>query len=181
MRIVFEVVSTSEENPPRVADARRRPRAHAGREAFVAGPFIYTVVIQRQLLTIVALSRHGRPRPISLKSDVIKSRNRVKTSQPKKRDGQDGLLATNGYAAAHPDAAHAAPLAPGGINGHQHGFPMGSMTGHIGDPSPNSRGNTPSLHQQQSNHHIAPQHIFDTVSLPSDTFASPSLPAFNLR
>ncbi|EME86387.1 uncharacterized protein MYCFIDRAFT_194462 [Pseudocercospora fijiensis CIRAD86] len=132
------------------------------------------------------LKLHGRPRPISLKSDVIKSRNRVKTSQPKKRDsqgGQDGsgLMLPNGYAAAHPDAAHLATHAPGTINGHQHGFPMGSMTGHMGEPSPGSRSNTPSLHQQNNNHSIAPQHIFDTVSLPSDTFASPSLPAFNLR
>ncbi|KXT14238.1 hypothetical protein AC579_7561 [Pseudocercospora musae] len=128
------------------------------------------------------LKLHGRPRPISLKSDVIKSRNRVKTSQPKKRDsqgGQDGngLINTNGYAAAHPDAAHA----PATINGHQHGFPMGSMTGHMGEPALGSRSNTPGLHHQHSNHSIAPQHIFDTVSLPSDTFASPSLPAFNLR
>ncbi|KXT06707.1 hypothetical protein AC578_8532 [Pseudocercospora eumusae] len=132
------------------------------------------------------LKLHGRPRPISLKSDVIKSRNRVKTSQPKKRDspgGQDGngLMLTNGYSAAHPDAAHVAAHAPGTINGHQHGFPMGGMTGHMGEPSLASRSNTPGLHQQNSNHSIAPQHIFDTVSLPSDTFASPSLPAFNLR
>ena len=35
------------------------------------------------------LKLHGRPRPISLKTDVIKSRNRVKTSSigPKKRVG----------------------------------------------------------------------------------------------
>ncbi len=34
------------------------------------------------------LKLHGRPRPISLKSDVIKSRNRVKSSgQPKKKAG----------------------------------------------------------------------------------------------
>lgn len=32
------------------------------------------------------LKLHGRPRPISLKTDVIKSRNRVKTSGP----GQSG-------------------------------------------------------------------------------------------
>jgi GATA-binding protein len=31
------------------------------------------------------LKLHGRPRPISLKTDVIKSRNRVKTGQGPKR------------------------------------------------------------------------------------------------
>ncbi|KAF2161156.1 hypothetical protein M409DRAFT_28484 [Zasmidium cellare ATCC 36951] len=120
------------------------------------------------------LKLHGRPRPISLKTDVIKSRNRVKTSQTKKRDsqgGQDGMIqAPNGYPAAHPDV---------GLHAHQHGLPPG----YAGEPpqrgpSPaqGSRSNTPSLNQ---NH--APPHIFDTVTLPSDTFASPSLPAFSLR
>lgn len=58
---------------------------------------------------------------------------------------------------------------------------MGSVAGTGPDhraPSPNSlhRSGTPS-----GNPNIAPQHIFDTVSLPSDTFASPSLPHFSLR
>merc|ERR1712230_33697 len=61
------------------------------------------------------LKLHGRPRPISLKTDVIKSRNRVKTSQSKKRDSSDGQqipyqnATQTGPAlpAAHPDVAHA--------------------------------------------------------------------------
>ena len=76
---------------------------------------------------------------------MIKSRNRVKTGQTKKRDSIDGQHAVNGgFPAAHPDIASA------GLNLHAH--------------SP-------------SNPNIAPQHIFDTVSLSTD-FASPSLPAF---
>ena len=118
------------------------------------------------------LKLHGRPRPISLKTDVIKSRNRVKTAGPRKGreslDGAQNLHAHgmgNSYPAAHPDVAH---------NGH---FGMQQFT----DPgaratSPLDGAGTPS--QQHSNPNIAPPHIFDTVSLPSDTFASPSLPAF---
>ncbi|PIB00106.1 Transcriptional regulator GZF3 [Cercospora beticola] len=136
------------------------------------------------------LKLHGRPRPISLKTDVIKSRNRVKASQAKKRDshgGENGLQhMSNGYPAAHPDLAH---LQHAVQTGHQHGLPMGSgIVGHAHDQqarpgSPNSmaRSQTPGLHQQHSNPNIAPQHIFDTVSLPSDTFASPSLPHLALQ
>ena len=56
------------------------------------------------------LKLHGRPRPISLKTDVIKSRNRVKTAPPKNRDSADGqrpTLPPNGYAAAHPATVQA--------------------------------------------------------------------------
>ncbi|KAF2207616.1 hypothetical protein CERZMDRAFT_115117 [Cercospora zeae-maydis SCOH1-5] len=136
------------------------------------------------------LKLHGRPRPISLKTDVIKSRNRVKASQAKKRDshgGENGVQhVSNGYSAAHPDIAHLQHSVP---TGHQHGLPMGGgIAGHGHDQqarsgSPNSiaRSQTPGLHQQHSNPNIAPQHIFDTVSLPSDTFASPSLPHLALQ
>lgn len=107
------------------------------------------------------LKLHGRPRPISLKTDVIKSRNRVKTAQPKKRDSNgDGLMhAPNGFAAAHPD-----------MGGHQHGLPMGMGAEHtqrIPSPSTVSRSNTP--------------HIFDNGSIPSDTYPSPGLPAYHVR
>lgn len=110
---------------------------------------------------------------------------------------------SNGYPAAHPDMAH---LQHAVQTGHQHGLPMGSgIVGHAHDQqarpgSPNSmaRSQTPGLHQQHrcvfrksptaaclliepSNPNIAPQHIFDTVSLPSDTFASPSLPHLALQ
>ncbi|CZT19924.1 uncharacterized protein RCC_05781 [Ramularia collo-cygni] len=104
------------------------------------------------------LKLHGRARPISLKTDVIKSRNRVKTAQPKKRDSNgDGLMhAPNGFAAAHPDMA-----------AHQHGLPMGMGMEHmqrVPSPSAASRSNTPQ--------------IYDNIP---DTFASPGLSAYHVR
>ncbi|KAK5175470.1 GATA zinc finger protein 3 [Saxophila tyrrhenica] len=115
------------------------------------------------------LKLHGRPRPISLKTDVIKSRNRVKTATPRKRDSTEGQYQQpNGYL-PHPGAPD---------NGldvsqpHAHPQQQGGDFGRVPSPNSISRTNTPA---------IAPQHIFDTVSLPSDSFASPSLPAFALR
>lgn len=139
------------------------------------------------------LKLHGRPRPISLKTDVIKSRNRVKTSQtPRKHDrnGNPTDLSPHthsqpgpGFPAAHPDVAHAghAGAAPPYV---PHNLPpapqmgSGAQQGHDRIASPGaslSRSGTPS--QQHAQHHqnpnIAPQHIFDTVSMPADSFASP--------
>ena len=85
---------------------------------------------------------------------MIKSRNRVKTGgQAKKRDSIDGQHQhpVNGFPAAHPD------LASAGLN--------------LQDPNSIARGET------SGNGNIAPQHLFDTVSLSSDAFAS-ALPAF---
>ena len=86
----------------------------------------------------------------------------------------------NGYPSAHPDMAHAGMHAH---HAHTHGLPMGINGDHqpqrVPSPSSGSRSNTPALGQHNQN--VAPQHIFDTVSLPSDTFASPSLPSFALR
>lgn len=106
------------------------------------------------------LKLHGRPRPISLKTDVIKSRNRVKTVQPK--NGQRPIP-PNGYAAAHPD------IASGGLHPHHpsHSAQLNSIP----------QGDSPGFNTQQN---IAPSHIFDTVSLASDAFASPALVGFGL-
>ncbi|KAI7333748.1 hypothetical protein KC315_g4099 [Hortaea werneckii] len=136
------------------------------------------------------LKLHGRPRPISLKTDVIKSRNRVKTSQSKKRESSDGQqipyqnTTQTGPAlpAAHPDVAHAglhgqAQQQQQHING---GLHVNDAPQRVPSPSGLSRSGTPNgLTRQDSN--IAPSHIFDSVTLPPDTFASPNLPAFNLR
>ncbi|KAK4544587.1 hypothetical protein LTR36_004159 [Oleoguttula mirabilis] len=166
------------------------------------------------------LKLHGRARPISLKTDVIKSRNRVKTSSSaaaKKRDSGDLLpqqqqqhnqqlpqqqqsqqqqqqphhqqyqQGANGLAAAHPDVAHVNLLHP-----HAHHLLPPDGLQRVPSPgnNPISRSNTPTAGLTHSNSNsnsnnpnpnIAPQHIFDTVTLPPDTFASPSLPAFNLR
>ena len=114
------------------------------------------------------LKLHGRPRPISLKTDVIKSRNRVKTAQPKKRDSQGGPESlprpSNGYPAAHPQSSHP-------------NFQTQAVR--AASPSSLSRSHTPGLSNHNPN--IAPQHIFDTVALSSDSFASPTLTSFALR
>ncbi|RMY11279.1 hypothetical protein D0867_08130, partial [Hortaea werneckii] len=138
------------------------------------------------------LKLHGRPRPISLKTDVIKSRNRVKTSQSKKRESSDGQqipyqnTTQTGPAlpAAHPDVAHAGLHVQAQQQQQQQhmngGLHVNDAPQRVPSPSGLSRSGTPNgLTRQDSN--IAPSHIFDSVTLPPDTFASPNLPAFNLR
>ncbi|KAK4964852.1 GATA zinc finger protein 3 [Elasticomyces elasticus] len=127
------------------------------------------------------LKLHGRARPISLKTDVIKSRNRVKTSGqggPKKRlSGETASLP-----AAHPElsAPASASLQQAMFHDQQR---RASHTHHHHhhptdrSPSPLSRTGTPGLSQ---NHNIAPQHFFDELSI-THAFASPSIPAFTLR
>jgi GATA-binding protein len=119
---------------------------------------------------------------------VIKSRNRVKTSQTPRKHDRNGNLADSpqnhsqpgpGFPAAHPDVAHAhvgAQAYP--PNGLPHTAQMGSGLSHgqaqdrVASPGTSlSRSGTPSQHQ---NPNIAPQHIFDTVTLPNDNFASPA-------
>ncbi|KAM0724222.1 hypothetical protein Q7P37_000104 [Cladosporium fusiforme] len=128
------------------------------------------------------LKLHGRPRPISLKTDVIKSRNRVKTSQtPRKHDRNGNPTDIShqpgpGFPAAHPDVAHAHGGAPPYLS---HGLPPAPQMGsgaqnhdRLASPGASlSRSGTPSQHHHNPN--IAPQHIFDTVSMPADSFASP--------
>ncbi|KAF4459169.1 GATA type zinc finger asd-4 [Fusarium albosuccineum] len=95
------------------------------------------------------LKLHGRPRPISLKTDVIKSRNRVKTMRPdlanKKKQQQqqaqgyatdpNGVDITGQTAAA---AAHAAQAA--------RRTSQKSANGQDGSDSPISRTGTPSMY-----------------------------------
>ncbi|KAL1305301.1 hypothetical protein AAFC00_002204 [Neodothiora populina] len=119
------------------------------------------------------LKLHGRPRPISLKTDVIKSRNRVKTAgAPKKKPS----LEANGYPASHPEST----MTPVGSAFAQRRasdrIPSGESHR---SPSPLSRTGTPGMSAPTSN--IAPQHIFDNVSLTEPNFHSPSLPSFALR
>ncbi|KAI1277455.1 hypothetical protein F5Y07DRAFT_86665 [Xylaria sp. FL0933] len=60
------------------------------------------------------LKLHGRPRPISLKTDVIKSRNRVKTMRPdmqKKKQSLPAAASSNGNNFQSHDAANAAATA----------------------------------------------------------------------
>ncbi|KAI0013111.1 hypothetical protein F4779DRAFT_613983 [Xylariaceae sp. FL0662B] len=77
------------------------------------------------------LKLHGRPRPISLKTDVIKSRNRVKTMRPdmqmKKKQSLPAAVNPNGNTFHNHDNVTAAALAAvratqqKTTNGHGHG------------------------------------------------------------
>lgn len=115
------------------------------------------------------LKLHGRPRPISLKTDVIKSRNRVKTSGqgPKKKQQQDNGL-------DHTRAAAGTPPVDALAN-HRRAQKVSSGASER-STSPLSRTGTPSLGHHPSN--IAPQHYFDGVTLNGHEFQSPSLPSF---
>ncbi|THC92055.1 hypothetical protein EYZ11_008493 [Aspergillus tanneri] len=97
------------------------------------------------------LKLHGRPRPISLKTDVIKSRNRVKTAGqgPKRKSGS--AVDANGLPTSISEAG-TPPL------GGSHGYRRASHTPGV-----------PSMHQAHHptphNSNIAPQHMFDSVTL----------------
>ncbi|KAH8681489.1 hypothetical protein BX600DRAFT_505170 [Xylariales sp. PMI_506] len=92
------------------------------------------------------LKLHGRPRPISLKTDVIKSRNRVKTVRPdmqmKKKQSLPATSADqNGF---HTQAHNSASAALAAVQRSvQH-----KVNGHAGDDnnSPVSRTGTPSMY-----------------------------------
>lgn len=114
------------------------------------------------------LKLHGRPRPISLKTDVIKSRNRVKTGVPGGRKKAPDAI---GLPAAHPDTDHSLGLI-------QHRRASGKLSSGLSDrsQSPISRTGTPNMHHPSN---IAPQHMFESA-LHHD-FHSPSLPGFALR
>ncbi|KAJ6160835.1 Zinc finger NHR/GATA-type [Penicillium chermesinum] len=101
------------------------------------------------------LKLHGRPRPISLKTDVIKSRNRVKTGQgPKRKSG--GPIDANGLPRSD---ASTPPL--GG-----HGYRRASRK-----MSPGSLGSLE-----------LPLHMFDSVTRGDGALASSgNLPSFPLR
>ncbi|GAB7348971.1 hypothetical protein MBLNU459_g7954t1 [Dothideomycetes sp. NU459] len=119
------------------------------------------------------LKLHGRPRPISLKTDVIKSRNRVKTATgPKKKPSLEGA---NGFPASHPDASTIGAFPQRRLSDR---IPSGESNR---SPSPLSRTGTPG---GMANHNIAPQHLFDNVSLTDPNFhpsSASSLPTFALR
>lgn len=121
------------------------------------------------------LKLHGRARPISLKTDVIKSRNRVKSAQPKKRDSQGAEINTNSTAENFPAThteAQALQTPEGNLTAALAGEPLARTT---------SPGSLSTSAYGGHNPNIAPQHIFDTVSLTTDAFISPNLPSFALR
>ncbi|KAJ5136357.1 hypothetical protein N7448_004911 [Penicillium atrosanguineum] len=121
------------------------------------------------------LKLHGRARPISLKTDVIKSRNRVKTGQgPKRKSG--GPVDANGLT-GQSDAV----TPPLGSHGYRRASRKMSSGHSDRSNSPLSRTETPgfaAMHGHNSN--IAPQHMFDSVTRGDGTLSSsgglPSLP-----
>ncbi|KAK2791025.1 hypothetical protein FQN53_007214 [Emmonsiellopsis sp. PD_33] len=120
------------------------------------------------------LKLHGRPRPISLKTDVIKSRNRVKTSGqgPKRKSNIDA----NGLSASRSEAG----TPPLGSHGHQRGSRRVSPGRSDRSNSPVSRTDTPGFHH---NSNIAPQHMFDSVTLSDHSFnpTATALPSLQLH
>ncbi|KAM5432288.1 hypothetical protein McanCB21832_005300 [Microsporum canis] len=111
------------------------------------------------------LKLHGRPRPMNLKTDVIKSRNRVKTSGqgPKRKANADANNQTTPRSDATTPYGYARAsrkLSPGRSDGSN---------------SPVSRTDTPNFHGSTS---IPPHNMFDNVGLadpnftPSGNFAS---------
>ncbi|EEP81650.1 GATA type zinc finger protein Asd4 [Uncinocarpus reesii 1704] len=107
------------------------------------------------------LKLHGRPRPLNLKTDVIKSRNRVKTSgQGSKRKSTADM---NGFPTPKPDTL----VASG-----PYGFGQARKTSPRSDRShsPLSRTDTPNFGH---NSNIAPPNVFDSVTL-SEHGISPS-------
>ena len=151
------------------------------------------------------LKLHGRPRPISLKTDVIKSRNRVKTAGqgPKRkvsadqsfqldhnRSGRDtitdaffsqstGAVDANGLPTSRSDDGTPPMTVPGYRRASQRGSPGHSDRSN----SPVSQVETsgiPPMPQHNSN--IAPQHMFDSVTFGDQSLNSAqSLPNLQMR
>ncbi|EXJ70721.1 uncharacterized protein A1O5_05711 [Cladophialophora psammophila CBS 110553] len=119
------------------------------------------------------LKLHGRPRPISLKTDVIKSRNRVKTSsQGPKKKVSDSLRVPAVARASDKWAQfeHNGGQPPqtdslNGINPHRRVSQMAGSVASDRSHSPISRTGTPTAHQDPN---IAPQHLFDSVAATID-------------
>ncbi|BCS26564.1 putative GATA transcription factor (AreB) [Aspergillus puulaauensis] len=128
------------------------------------------------------LKLHGRPRPISLKTDVIKSRNRVKTAGqgPKRKSGSaaDG----NGLSSARSEAG----TPPLGSQGYRRASRKMSPGHSDRSNSPVPRTGTPGLSAMQhaQSHHnsnIAPQHMFDSVTMDQASQLPSSLPSAQIR
>ncbi|CAG8983867.1 hypothetical protein HYALB_00005505 [Hymenoscyphus albidus] len=124
------------------------------------------------------LKLHGRPRPISLKTDVIKSRNRVKSSGSGMTQGmkKKSVLDVNGDQSFMQSRSQAGTPPPGSLGQPHRRTSQKSANGHSdGSNSPISRSQTPSMftnHMQPFNGHGMEDHFHHQ---------SPSLPALHLR
>ncbi|KAJ5190589.1 GATA transcription factor [Penicillium cinerascens] len=121
------------------------------------------------------LKLHGRARPISLKTDVIKSRNRVKTGQgPKRKAPSTPTVSQDNPMREHPLLAPMATVAR---------RVRCLRATRIARIPPLSRTETPGFAAMQShNSNIAPQHMFDSVTRGDGTLnSSGGLPSLPLR
>lgn len=117
------------------------------------------------------LKLHGRPRPISLKTDVIKSRNRVKSTQ-------QGPRQKMALPASQSQPVHQADyMTPNGQQHRQVSRMAMSTGGSERSASPLSRVDTPSIGLPHDPN-IAPPHIFDSITL-NDSHFQGSLPPLN--
>ncbi|CZT06188.1 probable GATA type zinc finger protein Asd4 [Rhynchosporium agropyri] len=116
------------------------------------------------------LKLHGRPRPISLKTDVIKSRNRVKSSGAAQGVKKKNPFDPNGLEQVRSQAG----TPPLGSMGHRR-TSQKSNGPSDGSRSPISRTGTPSMY---TNHHL-PQ--FNGQLDEHYNHGSPSLPPMHLR
>jgi GATA-binding protein len=82
----------------------------------------------------------------------------------------------NGLPAAHPDVSASIEAARRASQAHR--IPSGASER---STSPISRTNTPGLNINAHPSNIAPQHMFDSVSVDHQAFSSPSLPQFIYR
>ncbi|RMJ22213.1 GATA transcription factor [Aspergillus sp. HF37] len=125
------------------------------------------------------LKLHGRPRPISLKTDVIKSRNRVKTAGQGTKRKSGGVTDANGL----PTSTSEAETPPFGSQGYRR-VARKTSSGHSDrSNSPISQADASALaSMSQHNSNIAPQHMFDSVTL-GDQSLNPAtgLPSLQMR
>ncbi|KAJ6188277.1 GATA transcription factor nreB-Penicillium chrysogenum [Penicillium mononematosum] len=114
--------------------------------------------------------------PVALKTDVIKSRNRVKTGQgPKRKSG--GPVDTNGIP---PRSEAGTP--PLGSHGYRRASRKMSSGHSDRSNSPVSRTETPGFGSMNAhNSNIAPQHMFDSVTLGDSLNSSSGLPSRQMR
>lgn len=120
------------------------------------------------------LKLHGRPRPISLKTDVIKSRNRVKSANqgPKLKNGLPASQSIPQQQTQQLDY-----MTPNGHQQNRRVSQMMSTGGSERSASPLSRVDTPSIGLSHDPN-IAPPHIFDSITL-NDSHFQGSLPPLN--
>ncbi|EAW14186.1 putative GATA transcription factor (AreB) [Aspergillus clavatus NRRL 1] len=128
------------------------------------------------------LKLHGRPRPISLKTDVIKSRNRVKTAGQGPKRKSSSAVDANGLSTSRSDDG----TPPLGSQGYRRASRKTSPGHSDRSNSPVSRTETPGISGLQQPHphisNIAPQHMFDSVTLADHTLtAANALPSLQLH